>query len=102
MPNAVITGTINGKQYNAICANSPIGVLAYRVFQGVIDIKAFQSFLENDVNNLVLPDMIGLLDYPTIPYPQGVRNAMRKAFDGNYLFAPPFSPDMKAVEQLFA
>jgi hypothetical protein len=93
---------INGKQYNAICAYSPIGVLAYRVFQGVIDIKAFQSFLENDVNNSVLPDMIGLLDYPTIPYPQGVRNAMHKAFDGNYLFAPPFSPDMKPVEQLFA
>lgn len=93
---------VDGRQYSSIAAYSSIGLLAYRVVEGSINADIFQSFLENEVAESVLPDMIGLFDNAAIHHTPIVRGCMEEVFDGYYLFASPYSPDLKPVERLFA
>ena len=93
---------INGKHYSSICAYSAVGVLAYRVVEGYIDGLVFQSFLENEVVNGVPPGMICLLDNAAIHHTPMVRGTIHNVFNGMYLYAAPYSPDLKPVERLFA
>ena len=93
---------INGRQYSSIAAYSAIGLIAYRVVEGCINAEVFQSFLDNEVNDGMLPGMIGLFDNAAIHHTVNVRGTMEEVFDGCYLFAAPYSPDLKPVERLFA
>ena len=70
--------------------------------EGSINAEIFQSFLENEVAQAVLPEMIGLFDYAAIHHTPLVKGAMEVTFDGFYLFVAPYSPDLKPVERLFA
>lgn len=93
---------INGKHYSSICAYSAVGVLAFRVVEGYIDGAVFQSFLEEEVANGVPPGMICLLDNAAIHHTPMVRGTIHNIFNGMYLYAAPYSPDLKPVERLFA
>ena len=93
---------INGKHYSSICAYSAVGVLAYRVVEGYIDCLVFQSFLENEVVDGLPPNMICLLDNAAIHHTPMVRGTIHNVFNGMYLYAAPYSPDLKPVERLFA
>ena len=93
---------INGRHFSAVCAYSPIGLIAYRVVEGTIDSDIFQSFLLNEVAAVIVPGTVGLFDNAAIHHTQVVRGVMENVFDGMYLFAAPYSPDLKPVERLFA
>lgn len=93
---------IDGRQYSSIAAYSSIGLIAYRVVEGCINADIFQSFLENEVNQGMLPGMIGLFDNAAIHHTPIVRGCMEEVFEGWYIFAAPYSPDLKPVERLFA
>lgn len=93
---------VDGRQYSSIAAYSPIGLIAYRVVEGPINADIFLSFLENEVNQQILPGMIGLFDNAAIHHTPIVRGCMEEIFEGYYLFAAPYSPDLKPVERLFA
>ena len=93
---------INGRQYSSIAAYSSIGLIAYRVVENSINAEIFQSFLENEVAQSMFPDMIGLFDNAAIHHTPQVRGCMEEVFEGYYLFAAPYSPDLKPVERLFA
>lgn len=93
---------IDGRQYSSIAAYSSIGLIAYRVVEGCINAEIFQSFLENEVAEGILPGMIGLFDNAAIHHTPHVRGCMEEVFEGYYLFVAPYSPDLKPVEKLFA
>ena len=93
---------IDGRQYSSIAAYSSIGLIAYRVVEGCINAEIFQSFLEEEVNQGMLPGMKGLFDNAAIHHTPIVRGCMEEVFDGFYIFAAPYSPDLKPVERLFA
>jgi transposase len=93
---------INGEAYSAIVAYSAMGVLCYRVVQGSINSDIFKSFIENEVANNITPNMVGLFDNAKIHHTQDVRDTIHLIFRGNYLFAAPYSPDLKPVERLFS
>ena len=93
---------IDGRQYSSIAAYSSIGLIAYRVVEGCINAEIFQSFLEEEVNQGMLPGMTGLFDNAAIHHTPIVRGCMEEVFDGFYIFAAPYSPDLKPVERLFA
>ena len=93
---------INGQHYSSICAYSAMGVLAFRVVEDYIDGDVIQSFLENEVAFAVQPGMICLLDNAAIHHTPVVRGTVHSVFDGMYLYAAPYSPDLKPVERLFA
>ena len=93
---------INGRHYLSVCAYSPIGLIAYRVVEGTIDADIFQSFLQNEVAAALVPGIVGLFDNAAIHHTPVVRNVMENVFNGLYLFAAPYSPDLKPVERLFA
>lgn len=93
---------INGRHYSSVCAYSPIGLIAYRVVEGTIDSDIFQSFLRDDVAPVIVPGMVGLFDNAAIHHTPAVRGTMEEVFNGLYLFAAPYSPDLKPVERLFA
>jgi transposase len=79
-----------------------MGVLAFRVVEGYIDVDVFQSFVENEVAFAVQPGMICLRDNAAIHHTPVVRGTVHTVFDGMYLYAAPYSPDLKPVERLFA
>ena len=93
---------IDGRQYSSIAAYSSIGLIAYRVVEGCINAEIFHSFLENEVNQGILPGMVGLFDNAAIHHTPLVRGCMEEIFEGYYLFVAPYSPDLKPVERLFA
>ena len=93
---------INGRQYSSIAAYSSTGLIAYRVVENSINAEIFQSFLENEVAQSIFPGMIGLFDNAAIHHTPQVRGCMEEVFEGYYLFAAPYSPDLKPVERLFA
>ena len=93
---------VNGAHYSSVCAYSPIGLIAYRVVEGSIDSEIFKSFLTDEVADALVPGMVGLFDNAAIHHTQEVRDVMENVFNGSYLFAAPYSPDLKPVERLFA
>ena len=93
---------INGRHYSSVCAYSPIGLIAYRAVEGSIDADIFQSFLQNEVAAALVPGMVGLFDNAAIHHTPVVRNVMENVFNGLYLFAAPYSPDLEPVQRLFA
>ena len=93
---------INGKHFSSVCAYSAIGLIAYRVVEGSINAETFQSFLEFDLKDAVLPGMVGLFDNAAIHHTPAVREIMEDVFEGDYVFSAPYSPDLKPVERLFA
>jgi transposase len=93
---------INDKHYSAIVAYSPLGVLAYKIVEGTIDNIIFESFVENELANSITPNMIGLFDNAKIHHTQIVRETLNRVFNGNYLFAAPYSADLMPVERLFS
>jgi transposase len=93
---------INGEAYSAIVAYSAIGVLCYRVVQGSINSDIFKAFIENEVANTITPNMVGLLYNAKMHHTQDVRDMIHHVFRGNYLFAAPYSPDLKPVGRLFS
>lgn len=93
---------INGKHFSAICAYSSMGVLAYRVKEGMFDSAEFSDFLEVEVNDSLLPGMVGLFDNAKIHHTAEARSVMERVFGGWYEFSSPYSPDLKPVERLFA
>ena len=93
---------INGRSFSSICAYSPIGVLAFKIVEGSINSEIFKSFLENELAAALLPNMVGLFDNAQIHHTAPVRGIMEQIFEGRYLFAAPYSPDLKPVERLFA
>ena len=93
---------MNGRQYSSIAAYSSIGLIAYRVVENSINAEIFQSFLENEVAQSMFPDMVGLFDNAAIHHTAQVRGCLEEVFEGLYLFAAPYSPDLKPVERLFA
>lgn len=94
--------TVNGKHYSSVVMYSPMGVLAYRVKEGIFDADEFESFLENEVAAALLPGAFGLFDNAAIHKTTEVRNALERVFNGRYTFCAPYSPDFKPVERLFA
>ena len=80
------------------CLHSPHTV----VVEGSIDSEIFKSFLTDEVADALVPGMVGLLDNAAINHTQEVRDVMENVFNGSYLFAVPYSPDLKPVERLFA
>lgn len=93
---------IDGRHYSSICAYSPIGLIAYRVVEGSINAEIFQSFLQNEVAQALVPGMVGLFDNAAIHHTPVVRGIIENVFEGMYLYAAPYSPDLKPVERLFA
>lgn len=93
---------INGRHYSSVCAYAAIGLIAYRVVEGSINSEIFQSFLENEVAAALVPGMVGLFDNAAIHHTALVRASIENVFNGMYLYAAPYSPDLKPVERLFA
>lgn len=93
---------INGRSFSSICAYSALGVLAFKIVENSINSEVFQSFLENELAGALLPNMVGLFDNAQIHHTPPVRGVMEQIFEGRYLFAAPYSPDLKPVERLFA
>jgi hypothetical protein len=52
---------IDGRQYSSIAAYFSIGLIAYRVVEGCINAQIFQSFLDDEVNQGMLPGMIEII-----------------------------------------
>ena len=46
--------------------------------------------------------MVGLFDNAAIHHTPVVRGIIENVFEGMYLYAAPYSPDLKPVERLFA
>lgn len=67
---------INGRQYSSIAAYCALGLLAYRVVEGSINAEIFQSFLEVEVSDSIIPGMIGLFDNAAIHHTPIVRGTM--------------------------
>ena len=80
------------KQYSSIAASSSVGLLAYRVVEGCINAAIFQSLLEVEVTQGILPNMVGLFDNAAIHHTALVRGCMEEVFDGYYQFVAPNSP----------
>lgn len=93
---------INGRSFSSICAYSALGVLAFKIVEGSINAEVFKSFLEEELAGALLPNMVGLFDNAQIHHTPPVRGIMEQVFEGRYLFAAPYSPDLKPVERLFA
>lgn len=93
---------INSKHFSAIVMYSAMGVLAYRITEGIFTSEEFDSFLNNEVDSALLPDMFGVLDNAAIHKTAEVRDTLERVFSGWYAFCAPYSPDFKPVERLFA
>jgi hypothetical protein len=85
-----------------VVAYTAMGVLTYRVKKGIFDAEEFTDFLEKEVADALLPNMVGLFDNAAIHKTAGTRNAMERIFGGWYEFSSPYSPDLKPVERLLA
>ena len=102
---------INGRSFSSICAYSPVGVLAFKIVEESINsemlinflllLKIFSS-LNIELAAAFLPNMVGLFHNAQIYHTAPVRGIMEQIFEGRYLFAAPYSPDLKPVERLFA
>lgn len=93
---------INGRHYSSVCAYTPMGLIAFRIVEGCINGEIFQHFLNNEVAAALVPGMVGLFDNAAIHHVDEVREVIENVFEGLYLYAAPYSPDLKPVERLFA
>ena len=71
------------------------------VFDGPINGRAFQAYVEQVLVPTLKPGDVVILDNLGSHKGQAVRRAVRKA-GANLLFLPPYSPDLNPIEQAFA
>ena len=90
---------IGSRSFSAIAMIGIHGVEAYDIFEaGTIDGIIFSEFI---VNNRY-PDEIGILDNASIYRTDAARDAMELAFDGDWTYCAPHSPQLKPIERVFA
>ena len=93
---------INNTAYSTIAAVTPMGFMAWRIFEGNIDHIEFISFLIEDISPHILPHHHVVLDNATIHHAQETRIALEEIFVGNYCYSARYSPHLKPIEPCFA
>lgn len=77
------------------------GVIATAVFDGPINGRSFQAYVEQVLAPTLTPDDIVVLDNLGSHKSLAVRRAIERR-GATLVFLPPYSPDLNPIEQLFA
>ena len=92
--------TIGSKSFSTIAALSPLGYLAWEIFEGSITHAEFSSFLTNNLRLPLTNTSFGILDNASIH--RASRLALQETFGEEYQFCPQYSPNLKPIETCFA
>ena len=94
---------IGSRSFSAIAMIGIHGVEAYDFFEAeTIDGIIFSEFIVNKCFPVILSGEIGILDNASIHRTDAARDAMELAFDGDWTYCAPYSPQLKPIERVFA
>ena len=93
---------INGTAYCTIAAVSPIGFLAWQIFEGNVTQEEFAGFINESLAPHIRPEHVCVLDNATIHHAPESRIALEMVFNGNYFYSARYSPHLKPIEPCFA
>jgi transposase len=92
---------IGDKHYSAIAAYSFAGFLCWEIVEGSFTANHFSQFLQHTLRPY-LTDNTLLLDNATVHKTRTALDFLDRVSNGQYEFAPAYSPDLKPIERGFA
>jgi transposase len=93
---------IGSKSYSSIAALSPLGIIAWAIYDCTITHIEFNHFLSERLQPRIARESVVIIDNARTHKTQESRTLMENIFDGNYYFSPPYSPHLKPIEKCFS
>ena len=96
----IVIGT---RSFSSIAMLGEAGIEAFDWIENeTFDGERFAAFVNSKCMPVLFPGDIGILDNASIHRTTVAREAMEAAFSGDWTFCPPYSPQLKPIERVFA
>ena len=93
---------IDGNAYSTIAAYTPMGFIAWSIYEGSVTALEFNHFLNVHLQNKVADNGVVLVDNARIHKTTASKTKLEEVTGGRYAFVPAYSPDFKPIELGFA
>ena len=77
------------------------GSLHYTTFSGGTTVEKFKQYLENDLLPYLNPDSVLVMDNMKSHHAKAIKQLLERS-GIQYLFLPPYSPDLNPIEKLWS
>jgi transposase len=102
-PATKLQFVLGGKTYSVMASYTPVGFLAWGIYEGAIDADTFQEYLRQELRpRRKLGWNVGIFDNARIHKAPKSLRAIDEVFGGMYDFCAAYSPDLKPCERGFS
>jgi len=93
---------IGTKAYSTIAAYTSLGFLCWAIYEGSVSHTEFVHFLKEYLAPVLPVGTTALLDNASIHKTEESTAVLEQVCDGQYIYVPPYSPELKPIEKGFA
>jgi transposase len=95
--------SIKNIQFSVIAAYTPLGFIAWRIYDGTVAHDSFERFLLDDLSPIITDSDIVILDNASVHKTSTTLGVLHDVTNGgNYAFTPPYENRLAPIEHGFA